>query len=495
MLFWPIKQHFFFFCLVFRSICIIFAVAFRSNRGVAQLVALLVWDQAVARSSRVAPTKKTELQHRDSVFFCFMKIQNPILRLALPSVVTNITVPLLGLVDATIVGHMGRAEYIGAIAIGTTIFNMVYWIFGFLRMGTTGIVSQAHGAGDDQAIRDGLLRSLLLGLFISLCLLLLQTPLLRFAMWLMQPEKEVATYATEYFRVCIWGAPAMMASYSLTGWFIGMQDTRTPMRMAILQNLVNILLTTIFVFLLHMGVAGVALGTVLGLYTGIAATPLLSHRGGRRILGILQAKQNAVRSGKSLFTLHFSLFLRTLCLVAVTVYFTSAGSRLGSIYLDANALLMQFFIVFSYFTDGLANAAEAFSGEYTGRGDRVGLRSVIRSLFLWGLGLAIVFTLFYAAAGSWILSLLTNQQAVLTTARDYLPWLVAVPFVSFAAFVWDGVYIGMTMARRMFLAMFIAAIVFFAVWFLFGPTNHILWLAFLSYLATRSLAQTLFFPR
>ena len=156
---------------------------------------------------------------------------------------------------------------------------------------------------------------------------------------------------------------------------------------------------------------------------------------------------------------------------------------------------MQFFIVFSYFTDGLANAAEAFSGEYTGRGDRVGLRSVIRSLFLWGLGLAIVFTLFYAAAGSWILSLLTNQQAVLTTARDYLPWLVAVPFVSFAAFVWDGVYIGMTMARRMFLAMFIAAIVFFAVWFLFRPTNHILWLAFLSYLATRSLAQTLFFPR
>ena len=206
---------------------------------------------------------------RNSIFHIQSSIfSSPILKLALPSVVTNITVPLLGLVDTTIVGHMGRAEYIGAIAIGTTIFNMLYWLFAFLRMGTTGIVSQAFGARDQRLVSESLRRSLLWALLIALALIALQTPLLRFSLWLMKPEPALAQYASEYFRVCIWGAPAMLASYSLTGWFIGMQDTRTPMWMAILQNLTNILCTLLFVFVLHLGVRGVALGTVVGIYAG-----------------------------------------------------------------------------------------------------------------------------------------------------------------------------------------------------------------------------------
>jgi MATE family multidrug resistance protein len=204
----------------------------------------------------------------------------------------------------------------------------------------------------------------------------------------------------------------------------------------------------------------------------------------------------------------FPIFLRTLCLVAVTVYFTTAGSRLGGLYLDANALLMQFFIVFSYFTDGLANAAEALSGEYVGRRDREGLLCVVRQLFLWGFGLALVFTALYASCGSLFLSLLTNQQAVVQTAHAYLPWVVAIPLVAFCAFVWDGVYIGMTRTTHMFVSMLVSALVFFASWFLlhhftqsqadfhasqFG--NHALWFSFLAYLATRSLMQTVLFPR
>ena len=430
-----------------------------------------------------------------------MKIQNPILQLALPSVVTNITVPLLGLVDTTIVGHMGRAEYIGAVAIGTTIFNMVYWLFAFLRMGTTGLVSQAHGAGDEQGVREGLLRSLSLGLVISVCLLFLQIPLLRFALWFMQPAAEVAHYAAQYFYVCIWGAPAMLASYALTGWFIGMQDTRTPMFMAILQNLLNILCTCLFVFVFDMGVRGVALGTVVGLYSGVAAAPLLSPQKGealRKILFNTSIKNNnRKRELPSLGGVGGGLFLRTLCLVAVTVYFTTAGSRMGTLTLDANALLMQFFIVYSYFTDGLANAAEALSGEYVGRQDRVGLLQVIRQLFLWGLGLAFAFTLLYAVWGSSILSLLTNQQEVVAFAHTYLPWIVAIPFVALAAFVWDGIYIGMTLTGRMFLSMLVSAIVFFVLWFLLGDhyANHALWLAFLAYLGTRGLMQTLLFRK
>ena len=438
---------------------------------------------------------------RNSTFNIQSSIFNmQILRLAVPSVVTNITVPLLGLVDTTVVGHMGRAEYIAAVAIGSTIFNMVYWLFGFLRMGTTGIVSQAHGAGDERGIREGLMHSLSFGLFISFCILLLQTPLLRLALWIMEPSQEVAHLASDYFRVCIWGAPAMLSSYALSGWFIGMQDTRTPMRMAILQNLLNILCTILFVFVFHLGVQGVALGTVVGLYCGCAYAAHRAHREDRDILGVQTESinmkvKNSVCSVFSASSVYVYIFLRTLCLVAVTVYFTTAGSRMGTMVLDANALLMQFFMVFSYFTDGLANAAEALSGEYVGRQDRVGLRLVIRSLFLWGFVLALVFTVLYALCGAWILTLFTNQQEVVTFARPYLPWIVAVPLVGFAAFVWDGVYIGMTLTSRMFFSMLVSAIVFFALWFALGDSfsNHALWLAFLSYLGTRSLMQTLLF--
>lgn len=431
-----------------------------------------------------------------------------ILRLALPSVVTNITVPLLGLVDTAVVGHMGASEHIAAVAIGTTIFSMTYWLFGFLRMGTTGLVSQAHGAGDEAAIREGLLQGLSIGFLISALLLLLQTPLLHFALWLMQPEAEVARLASDYFRVCIWGAPAMLSTYVLTGWFIGMQDTRTPMRMAILQNLLNIFFTLVFVYGFGLGVRGVALGTVVGLYAGAAFgghRARREDRGRRESVGEREQRERSgsvwseasVRSVFSVFSVYIYIFLRTLCLVAVTVFFTSAGSRMGTLTLDANTLLMQFFIVFSYFTDGLANAAEALSGEHVGKKDRAGLLATVGGLFRWGFALAFLFTVVYAAAGPWLLSLLTNQQAVTSFALCYLAWIVAVPLVSFAAFVWDGIYIGMTLTRRMFLSMFLSAIVFFVLWFLLGPRfgNHALWLAFLSYLATRSLMQTALFSR
>lgn len=439
---------------------------------------------------------------------CVMKLTNPILQLALPSVVANITVPLLGVVDTAIVGHMGRAEYIAAVAIGTTMLNIMYWLCGFLRMGTTGIVSQAHGSGDEQRIREGLTRSLLFGLFIGLCLLLLQSPLLRLALWLMEPEAEVLHYTTAYFRVCIWGAPAMLAGYSLTGWFIGMQNTRIPMCMAILQNLLNIFCTLLFVFVFDMGIRGVALGTVVGIYGGVVAAPLLSSSKERVLLREAFWKRLNKRNERVALsldnlrfwrtkegTLYRDLFLRTLCLVGVTVYFTTAGSRMGTLTLDANALLMQFFMLYSYFTDALANAAEALSGEYLGRRDGAGLRGVVRQLFAWGGCFALVFTLLYATAATPILHLFTNQTEVIAYARPYLPWVIAIPFVSLAAFIWDGVYIGLTLTSRMFLSMLVSAIVFFALWLLLGPGNHALWFSFVAYLATRSLMQTVLISR
>ena len=462
-------------------------------------------------------------------------VNDKILRLALPSVVTNITVPLLGLVDTAVVGHMGRAEYIAAVAIGTTIFNMTYWLLGFLRMATTGITAQAFGAEARGLVGETLKGSLRWALGFAALLLVLQGPLLNFSLWLMKPNPEVAQLATEYFRTAIWGAPAMLSSYVLTGWFIGLQDTRTPMRMALLQNVANILLTLFFVYVLHLGVRGVALGTVVGIYMGVLfaatrltpLTPSLLARGRDYIRSLTTPLPNRAtgvfrestecgfgptkgsesplategRQGESRSFLPSlggaggGLFLRTLCLVAVTVYFTTAGSRMGTLTLDANALLMQFFIVFSYFTDGLANAAEALSGACVGRDDREELRRVVLALFRWGAGLAIVFTVVYALCGGMFLSLLTNQPSVVAYARDYLPWVVAIPLVAFCAFVWDGVYIGMMRTTHMFVSMFVSMVVFFALWLWFGPSNHALWLSFLCYLGTRSLMQTVLFGR
>lgn len=431
--------------------------------------------------------------------FQLSTINSKILKLALPSVMTNITVPLLGLVDMAIVGHMGRTEYIAAVAIGTTIFNMIYWLFGFLRMGTTGIVSQSHGAGDKQGICENLVRSLLIGLLISIFLLAIQTPLLRFSLWLMNPLDEVADLTSQYFRVCIWGAPAMMASYSLTGWFIGMQDTRTPMWMAIQQNVLNIICTFLFVFVFHLGVAGVALGTVVGLYSGCLYAIYRMRRNRNEYglcSGIMRVKREynkGIRNAVS--SVYIYIFLRTLCLVAVTVYFTTAGSRMGTLTLDANAILMQFFIVYSYFTDGLANAAEALSGDYLGRKDWSGLRLIIRRLFLWGFCLALFFMLLYACMGSCFLHILTNQQEVVAFSVPYMPWVIAIPLIAFATFMWDGIYIGMTLTRQMFQSMLVSSVVFFVLWLVLGSSygNHALWLAFVAYLGMRSLLQTIIF--
>lgn len=435
---------------------------------------------------------------------------SPILKIALPAVVTNITVPLLGFVDTAVVGHMGKAEYIAAVAIGTMIFNMVYWLCGFLRMGTTGLVAQAYGASNQESQLTTLRQGLILGTGIALGMILLQEPLLHFALWLMQPEAEVARSATLYFRICIWGAPAMLASYVLTGWFVGVQDTRVPMWSAIIQNLLNIVCTILFVFVLGMGVSGVALGTVVGIYGGLAfAISKLPHD-----LTLWHEVPNlpALTSRpspsniKSFFRINHHIFLRTLCLVAVTVYFTSAGSRMGTLTLDANTLLMQFFIIYSYFTDGLANAAEALSGECVGQGDRKALSQIIRQLFRWGLYLAVVFTVLYVVGGGWFLGLLTNQEEVLNKAMVYLPWIYLIPLLAIGAFVWDGIFIGMTLTGRMFLSMFISALVFFGLWFALGnlcdwseaqplSRNHLLWFCFLAYLTTRSVAQTCLFPK
>lgn len=418
-----------------------------------------------------------------------------ILHIALPSIISNITVPLLALVDTTIVGHLGSASYIAAIALGGMIFNMIYWLFNFLRMGTGGLTAQAYGANQHQATSYILLRSLTIAGGIALTLLLLQRPIFQVTFHFVTATAEVRSLASIYFNILIWGAPAMLALYSFTGWFLGMQNARIPMCIAITQNVVNIAVSTLLVFGCHLKIEGVALGTLISQYTALLLAVIFcltkfdvkQHFELKAILDISTLKR--------FFQINRDIFLRTLCLIAVTTYFTSAGSTQGELTLAANTLLMQFFIIFSYFMDGFAYAGEALGGRYFGAHDRLNFQRVTRCLFAWGGALSVLFFFIYFLSGTSLLHLLTDDSQVINRAQQYLPIVYFIPLISFAAFLFDGLYIGTTATRYMLISMFCASAAFFVLINVCTLSNTLLWLAFLVYLGGRGLMQAFLFKK
>ncbi len=421
-----------------------------------------------------------------------------ILQLALPSIVSNITVPLLGLVDVAIVGHMGGAVYIGAISVGAMVFNIIYWIFGFLRMGTSGMTSQALGRRNLADVLQLLCRSVAVAIAVAMTILILQVPIKWLAFLVVNPEKEVMGLASSYFDICVWGAPAMLVLYSLSGWFVGMQNTRIPMMISIIQNVVNILASLTLVYGCGMKVEGVACGTLFAQYVGCAIAIILWAK----VYGRLT--KHFVREGLfdfvkmlEFFKVNYHIFLRTLCLVAVNLFFLAAGARQGAVMLAVNTLLVQLYILFSYFLDGFAFAGEALCGRYHGAANSTAFKETVRLVFAWGGAIAIVFTLIYAIGGQWFLNVLTDERSVAEAAVDYLPWAVAVPLAGVAAFVWDGVFIGVTATKGMLLSSVVATIVFFSV-YLIGKdayANHALWLAFVAFLITRGIVQTIIYSK
>ncbi|MBS7156199.1 MAG: MATE family efflux transporter [Sanguibacteroides justesenii] len=421
-----------------------------------------------------------------------------ILHLAIPSIVSNITVPLLGLVDVTIVGHLGATAYIGAIAVGGLLFNILYWNFGFLRMGTSGLTSQAYGRKDKDAEIRVLVQAVSVGLFSALAMLILQYPIERLAFRLLDTSAEVEQYAVTYFRICIWGAPAVLAQYGFTGWFIGMQNSRYPMYIAIVMNVINIVCSSCFVFLFGMKVEGVALGTVVAQYSGVMMALGLWFYNYKELWGRITFKGSLqLIAMRRFFAVNRDIFLRTLCLIGVTTFFTSTGARQGDVILAVNTLLMQLFTLFSYIMDGFAYAGEALSGRYVGACNLIQLKRAVRALFGWGVGLSLVFTLLYGVGGENFLGLLTNDKVVIETAGHYFYWVLAIPLAGFAAFLWDGILIGATATRFMLWSMLVASGSFFVIYYYFsGATNnHMLWLAFLVYLALRGGMQTLWSRR
>ena len=422
-----------------------------------------------------------------------MNIHNrEILHIALPSIVSNITVPLLGLIDAAIVGHLGAASYIGAIAVGGMLFNIIYWIFGFLRMGTSGMTSQAYGQKDEAETMRILARSIGVGMLIALALIILQYPIERIAFTLMKATPEVERLASLYFRICIWGAPAVLGLYSISGWCIGMQNSRFPMYVAITQNIVNILASLVLVYGFGMKIEGVAIGTLVAQYSGLLMAIGLWSSHFKRLLPYVQLHTLLAKGAiRRFFQVNRDIFFRTLCLVAVTMYFTSAGAAQGEVVLAVNTLLMHFFTFFSYVMDGFAYAGEALVGKHLGANDRPALRQMVHQLFIWGIGLSVAFTLVYGIGGKEFLGLITNEQSVIAASSAYFYWVLAIPLAGFAAFLYDGIFIGATATRWMLRAMFIASVVFFLIYYgcrgVMG--NHALWLAFIIYLALRGIVQ------
>ncbi len=433
-----------------------------------------------------------------------MKVQTPtyretahgILRIAVPAIVSNISVPLLSLVDTAITGHLGSQVYLGAIAVGGMIFNVLYWLMGFLRMGTSGLTAQALGRGDSRGMALQFSRALFLALGIGLLFVLSSPWLCRAAFALISCPAGVEEPAVTYFRICILGAPAVLGIYAFSGWFLGMQNSVAPMSVAIAQNVANLAASLLFVYVLGMKVEGVAAGTVVGEYTGFALCCLVFRKKYYAAMPRVGMAEIMNRSALAkFFNVNRDIFLRTLLYVAVMSWFTVSGARMNATVLAANALLMQLFVIFSYISDGLAFSAEALSGKYVGARNSAAFARMIKVSAAMCAVAALLFSAVYAVGGAGFLSLLTDDAATVAAAVEYLPFAVAIPVVSVAAFLLDGVFVGATASRFMLLSAIVSAAVFFGLFFALreGWGNYALWTAFISFLAMRSLAMTVLF--
>jgi MATE family multidrug resistance protein len=422
-----------------------------------------------------------------------------ILKLALPNIISNITVPLLGLIDLALMGHLGSEVYIGAISLGSVIFNIIYWGFGFLRMSTSGFTAQAFGEKKPTEAITILVRALILTFIISVFILLLQSPIAWASFKVIGGSPEVEKLAEAYFRIRVWAAPAALSLFVFSGWFLGMQNARYPMIIAILVNIVNILLSAFFVFGLNMKSDGVALGTAISQYVGLLTAVILFLRKYRKMLpkvtksGLIDLKflSNFVK-------VNSDIFIRTFCIIVVFTFFTSKSASINDTILAVNSILLQFLMFFSFFIDGFAFAGEALVGKFIGAKQIENLKKVVKLLLFWGLGLALTFTLLYLSGTNFILKLLTSQKDVIETAQQFLIWVVLIPFASVNSFIWDGIYIGATASRPMRNSLLGSTFLIFApVYYFLNPiwNNHALWMGMLLFMFSRGVILWLLYKK
>jgi len=423
-------------------------------------------------------------------------VNRSILKLAIPNIISNITIPLLGLVDMILMGHLSSPIYIGAIALGGTIFSVLYSFFSFLRAGTTGFTAQSYGANDSTEISYSLYRSVTIAIFASLLILCLQAPISKLSMMLLDGSDEVKNLAITYFFVRIWAAPANMLLYCFNGWFIGMQNTKIPMTIAIIINVLNIVFSIFFVVVMKQDVVGVALGTVIAQYCGLSTALVFiftKYKG--YLIKISSHILLDINKIKRFFKVNTDLMIRSILLVLTIAFFTNQSAKLGDNTLSINMILLQFFYIFSYFTDGFAYAGEALVGKFIGAKDSDNLRSVVVHLFKWGAYICVPFAILYAIFPTPFVKLISPHPVIIEQIQPYYIYMVLIPLITFAAFLWDGIYIGATASKAIRNTMIISSIfVFLPLWYVLVPiySNHGLWIAFLGFMLARGISMTFF---
>lgn len=425
-----------------------------------------------------------------------MSLDRKILRLAWPAILSNISIPILGLSDTFISGHItgnGGAVYLAAMAVASTMINSLYWLFGFLRMGTTGLTATAFGAEDQFSQRVIFTKGFILALLLGALLILLSQILNYCMMHLLSPPMEVRGPASEYFLINIIGAPAMFATMVVIGRLIGRQNTLYTMIISISVNIFNIFLSATFVFLMHTGFMGVALGTAIANWTGLILALILAKRDSNYTKMFISVREAMnLNSGMNFFSVNAFLFLRSACMIAVTFAMTAFAGRLGALELASNAILLQLFLVFSYFMDGFAFSAEALCGAEYGRGDFPTLLNTVKHILLIGGGATLIFMLGYGIGITQIVSFLTDDSDVISNVGEMRWFAILIPLCSGAAFIYDGIYIGMARTGAMLLSTFLGMLIFFAVSIIPTLCGHqlsysILWYAFLWFLLVRGI--------
>lgn len=419
-----------------------------------------------------------------------------ILAIAAPIMISNVSTPLLGVVDMGVVGQLPDPAYIGAVALGAVVFNFVFWAFGFLRMGTTGLTAQAFGAGEAMEIRASLGRAVLIALVVGAGLILLQWPIRELAFGLLGGSRKVEQLAHDYYDIRIWAAPATLINYALLGWFIGLGRARIALVLQLILNLTNMALDVFFVLGLELGVKGVAWGTLLAEFAAAAVGIAVAARhlhgfGGRWDFARLTASDRIART----IAINRDIMIRSLALIFSFSWFMAQGAKQGDTVLAANAVLMSFVSVAAYFLDGLAFAAEALVGKAVGEANRKELSAAARMTTWWAVGIAVLASLISLLLGPMIIDLLSIDETVRATARVYLPWAALVPLAGVWCFQLDGIFIGATRAAEMRNAMLASVLIFLAGWWLLRPWgNHGLWAALYVHYAARTGTLLYYFP-
>jgi MATE family multidrug resistance protein len=405
-------------------------------------------------------------------------------------------VPLLGAVDTAVIGHLEHVYYLGAIAVGSLIFDFIFWGFGFLRMGTTGLVAQAYGAKDIQKTKVILLRVLLVALFGSILILILQYPLIEFSLWIIDATPEVEQYTRMYYQIRIFSAPATLCLFAVNGWFLGMQNSRYPMIVTIFLNLLNIATNLVFVFYFGMNVDGVAWGSLISSYFAITlAFILYKIRYNKVKIDVSWGDIIEITELKKFFGVNRDIFIRTMCLIFSYAFFTATSAKMGDVWLAANTILLQLWYISAYAVDGFAYAAESLVGKYVGALNFKKMKKAIWVCMSWGLGFGLVATIFYAIFDQELLGIFTDKERVIETAMIVVVWLIIAPVINSICFIWDGIYIGATSTEAMRNSMLIATILFFVpVYYLVEPYagNHALWIAMTTFMVVRGLTLTFY---